>query len=333
MLANRDSWYMSPITELGRPRPDLFPTFAALVEAFKMLDPPSLEKLTDTAVTINVLERASRCDKGGEDVLEALYAADIDYEFFDVETGRLEKPLVLYTGGRWLSRAGQQRLASYVESGGSLVFFQSMPLLDDALQSLNLLGLVEPTGIAAAANPQRVRLGLGARSVELSSDALFTFARPPGEPLVAERIRPRSPRQEGGHVHVLLPVGERLSVGYVERRGKGRLIVLGVAPSPELVVALHAWLGVRVACRALSPGIQSAAFKRGSDVFIVLTNTRSEMRDARLSLDLDLPVPGARDLRTGAELTVVDDCVVVPLAARSGTAIQLYSGVRYLESS
>jgi Glycosyl hydrolases family 35 len=307
MLANRDNWYMSPLNELGRPRSDLLQTFAGLVDAFRRLDPPSLEKLTETAVTLNVLERAAGLDNAGEDVLHALYAADIDYELFDVDTGSVPKSLLLYAGGRWLSRAAQQRLLRHVEGGGTLVFFQTLPVLDDALRPLNLIGLAQPDGVASAAVPHRVRLLLGERTVEMSCDALLAYSRPPGEPLLAERIQPRPLRQEGGHLHVLLPIGERLTAGYVEQRGQGRLVVLGVPPSPEVVLAVHAWLGVRVACRASVPGVQSAAFKRGSEVFVVMTNTRSEARDVRLDLD----VPGS------------DAALTVRLAAHSGTTLQL----------
>ena len=145
MLVNRDNWYMSPINELGRPRLDLAPTFASLVDAFEELDPPSSDKITDTAVSIDVLARAAGVTDA-DAVLDALYAADIDYEFFDVDTGRLEKPLLVYAGGRWLSAPGQQRLMDYVEAGGTLVFFQTLPVLDDALRPLNGLGLVSRMG-------------------------------------------------------------------------------------------------------------------------------------------------------------------------------------------
>ena len=53
MLAARDNWYMSPITELGRFRPELSPAFAEMARLFRELDPPSLHKVTDTAATFN----------------------------------------------------------------------------------------------------------------------------------------------------------------------------------------------------------------------------------------------------------------------------------------
>jgi hypothetical protein len=195
------------------------------------------------------------------------------------------------------------------------VFFQSLPA--------GRLDLREPAGVSTAADPQRVRLDLGDRRVELSSAAVFSYAEVPGDALVAERIAPHAPRQEGGDAHVLLPVGQRISVGYVERRGAGRIVVMGVRPTPELLVALHAWLGVRVPCRALSPRVQSALFRRGLEYFAVLTNTSPDAREVSLLLDVE-PLPGqARDLRTGCQAAVVDGRVLIQVPARSGSAVQL----------
>jgi hypothetical protein len=315
MLASRDSWYMSPITELGRFRPDLVPAFAWLVRLFRELDPPSLEKVCETAVTLDVLERSAGIDSAGQDVLGTLYAADIDYEFFDLDSGRLARPLVLYAGGCSLSEAGQARLVDYVEAGGKLVFFQSLPA--------GRLALRQPDGVTGAADPQRLRLALGDLSVELSSPAVFSYAEVPGEALVARRVSPRAPIQEGGHAHVLLPVGERITVGYVERRGAGRLVVLGLAPTAELLLAVHAWLGVRVPSHALSPRVQSALFRRGLECFAVATNTSPDAREVSLVLDVR-PLPGqARDLRTGCQARVIDGRVLIQVPARSGTALHL----------
>jgi hypothetical protein len=315
MLAGRDSWYMSPITELGRFRPELAPAFEMVVRLFRELDPPTLDKLSETAVTLSVLERAAGVESAGGDLLAALDAADVDYELFDLDTGRLRRQLVLYAGGACVSDEAQARLVEYVESGGTLVLFQTLPP--------GRLGLRPPHGITTAADPQRLRLELGGQSVELSSPAVFAYADVPGQALIAERVAPRAPTQEGGHAHVLLPVGQRITVGYVDRRGDGRLVVMGVMPTPELLVALHAWLGVRIACRALSPSVHSAVFRRGLEYFAVVTNTSPQAREARLRLELE-PLPRrARDLLTGCETPVADGRLLVQVAARSGTAIRL----------
>jgi hypothetical protein len=320
MLVGRDSWYMSPITELGRFRPELAPTFAELVRLFRELDPPSLEKVTDTAATFNALERGAHVDEAGRDVLRALYAADIDYEFFDLDSGKplsSAKPLLVYAGGSVVSADQRARLVEYVEGGGTLVVFQP-----DGLAGL----VTEPLAVTTAAAPQRLRLAFGDAPVEMSSPAVFVYVdSPPGELIVAERIAPLPPTQEGGHAHVQLPVGERLCVGYLARRGAGRLVVLGVAPTPELLLALHRWLGVRITCHAgLGQRVGSALFRGGHEFFVILTNIADHPQDVLLHLDVEPDFHSARDLRTGLEVPVTRKTVTLRVPARSGTAVRLF---------
>jgi hypothetical protein len=289
MLVNRDNWYMSPLNELGRPRLDLAPAFESIVSEFRALGPSRLEKLTSTAVTFDALERAAQPEAAQHStLLNALYAADIDFEFFDVDRGGLDTPLVLYASGHWLNRAAQQRLREFVEErGGTLVFFQTLPLADETLAPLNALHLAEPSGTTTARAPQRILLSFGDEHVTLSSPAVFVYRRPPGEPIVAERVAPIPPTQEGGALHVQLPVGEPLTCGYVEARGAGRVIVLGVAPMPELLVALHRWLRVRIPSRFNAPGLTSAVFTRGAELIAICTNVTDFDGPTTLALDLD----------------------------------------------
>jgi glycosyl hydrolase family 35 len=318
MLASRDNWYMSPITERGRFRPEVSPAFAELVTLFRALDPPSLTRITDTAVTFSALERGAGVDDAGRDVLGALHAADIDYDLFELETRRIAAPLLFYAGGRWLEPRHLRQLEAYLEGGGTLVCFQP---------PANLLEIGDPDAISSAAAPQRLRLALGQQTIELSSRAVFLYPGRSAEPLVAERSEPLPPTQEGGHLHLRLPMGERLTVGYVEPRGPGRLVVLGIAPTPELMVAVHSWLGVRVPCRAGASGgrIHSSVSRRGGERFLIVTNTSAEPRDVRLALDLgkDAALRSARDLRTGGEVPVRAHDVTISVPARSGTAVRL----------
>jgi hypothetical protein len=125
---------------------------------------------------------------------------------------------------------------------------------------------------------------------------------------------------------VQLPVGERLTVGYAQSRGRGRVIVLGLAPSAELMVELHAWLGVRVACRARSgQRVTSALFRRGAMLVVVVTNTGQDDRDVVLDLDgeMDDQLRASRDLRTGVVAPVVGGSVLARVPARSGTVLEL----------
>jgi glycosyl hydrolase family 35 len=303
MLVDRDSWYMSPITELGRFRPELSSAYADLVRLFRELDPPSLKKCCDTAVAFSGFERA--CDPSvGEALLRSLHAADIDYEFFDPESGRFGKPLLLCSG------IDPSSLRRYVEEGGTLVCFQ--PASSDSDQ---------PIAVSTAAAPQRLRLALGPHIVALSSASVFVYDTD-ADPIVAERIPPRPPTQEGGHAHVQLPVGERLIVGYTREIGRGRFVVLGLEPDPDLLVALHAWLGARIPSRAaVGARMHSAIFERANQRFLIVVNSAPEDRDALV--ELEAAATDAVDLRSRQHLPVTSSGIVVHVPARSGTAVRL----------
>jgi hypothetical protein len=308
MLASRDSWYMSPITELGCFRPELASAFAEIVRLFRTLDPPSLEKVTDTAATFNALDSAD------QPVLRALYEADVDYELFDLDAGRVARPLLVYASSVTPSSEQLARLTNYVDDGGTLLCFQP-PRLDGLT--------LEPEAITTAVAPQRLSFRLGEQRPELSSSAVFVYPDA-GEPILAERATPLPPTQEGGHNHVRLPVGEQIQVGYVRRFGAGRLIVLGVAPDRDLLLALHAWLGVRIPCRSSTGApIHSALFQRGAECVVVLTNSAADEREVSLRFDIGYTFSRALDLRAGTETPIVDSRVVARVPAGSGTALRL----------
>jgi hypothetical protein len=92
-----------------------------------------------------------------------------------------------------------------------------------------------------------------------------------------------------------------------------------------LVLAVHAWLGVRIACRAdANQHIQSALFRRRDEYFAVVTNTAAHVQDAVLHLDVPARLGTARDLRSGLESPVINNNdVVVRVPARSGTVVRL----------
>src|SRR5262249_53869000 len=151
-------------------RPDLAPAFADVVAAFRALEPSRLEKLSHTAVTFEALARAAGADDASRALLEALYAADIDYEFFDVASPggqRCGAPLVLYAGAEWASSLAQERMREYVESGGTLVFFQTLPLYAD-----------RPAPRAPSSPPPRGHV-LGPPKADLSPSAPDAEGDPP----------------------------------------------------------------------------------------------------------------------------------------------------------
>ena len=87
-------------------RVDLFSVFEKMAALFKQIDPTRLEKLTEVAVTIDPLYQAA--NPPDSDLLRSFYQADIDYEFYDVKTGKIPKPYLFYGGGSWLDNDSQQ---------------------------------------------------------------------------------------------------------------------------------------------------------------------------------------------------------------------------------
>ncbi len=327
MLVNRDNWYMSPINEWGRTRPELFDVFRRLVALFEAVDPPRLTKLTETSVALDILDRSSEIGGFDDPLRTACYQADIDYECFDLASGEIRKPLLLYSGHRWMDAAAQRRLLDYVESGGHLVFFDQLPVKDASLHPCNLLGLREPESMLSGAN---LTISLGDQACDVSVPHCFRYDAVPGEPIYAARRIDSGYHAEEQRILFSLPVGARMLIGCRERRGKGSITVLGVPPSAPLVLALHRWLNIPLYSRAQLDGVSTALFQRDDDIFfLIAANNRHEAVEAQIYLHRALFAPDlwtVDDLWTGetyrADLAT-NAAVSVRLARKSGTVLRL----------
>ncbi|MBE2272605.1 MAG: beta-galactosidase [Anaerolinea sp.] len=326
MLVNRDNWYMSPFNEWGRARPELIVTFQRLVKLFEEIDPPSLIKLTETALALDVLDRSSEIGGFDDPVRTACYQADVDYECFDMATGTLRKPLLLYSGHRWMEEASQRRLLDYVEAGGNLVFFDQLPVYDAQMNRLNLLGLREPEGILSGAH---LTIWLGDQPCEVSVPRHFLYDRVPGEPIHSFRRLDSGYNAEEQRLHFGLPMGTQTVIGYRERRGSGSITVLGVPPTSSLVTALHRWFDVPLYSHVSLAGVSSALFQRDEVFYVIVANNRADPVDALI--ELHRPAFAAaryevRDLWTGAADRVdlaINAVVRAQLPAKSGTVLRL----------
>lgn len=324
MLVNRDNWYQCPINEWGRTRPDLFEAFQQITELFHKIEPASLVKLTDTAVTFNTLQRGS--ERPGQELLQSLYNADIDYEFYDVDRGRCQQPLLLYAGGNWLSESAQEHLKTYIDSGGHLVCVGAYPHLNDKLHPLNLLDVKDPPGIISG-SPGGLWLDVLGR--KLKSQWAFNYMETPGTPIMATRLAPPRQTQEELSLQMSLQAGAQYTIGYTEERGRGCLTVIGLSPSPELMLALHDHLQVRLLSRSLAPQISTALFRRNGEFYMFAVNDGQEDKIAEVVLDPSVLEPSvwrARNLVGGQEWTVnlhESDHLIVPVPRKDGVIVHL----------
>jgi hypothetical protein len=283
MLVNRDNWYMSPINEWGRKRVDLFGVFSRVVEMYREIDPTTLVKLTDVAVTIDPLQQAAAHPEA--DLLRALYQADVDYEFFDVHTGQVTKPYLFYGGGGWLDREAQQRLVEYVQNGGHLICLGVRPYLDERLQDLNLLEIPEPAGMIGDMGEIDLTLRQGKEGMRIKSRWLEHFRRVPGDPILVERGSVDEMAVEEMQFLCSLPQGECYTVGFSRSLGKGKLTYLGLQPSRQLILAVMSLLGIPSPSQAGGAGVSTGLFQRGEDLYLCVVNCGSEEKSVTINLD------------------------------------------------
>lgn len=267
MLVNRDNWYMSPINEWGRVRGELYDVFKQLVGVFNRIHPPSLEKLTEIAVTFNPLQHAARTLTHNSPILVALYQSDIDYDLYDPRLGDCRHKFLFYSGNQWLETGSQRNLRAYVENGGTLIAFVNYPRKDDNFLPLSLVGFEDPKRVLFEFKKKfTIQLAPDRQKIEMVS-SVFSFDVRDGKKITAD-----------------LGSYGRHAIGYIKTIGKGRLIHLGVEPTRELVMEILNYLGVPLVAYSTTRDVKTALFKRGRHYYLIVTNNGSEDKSANVYL-------------------------------------------------
>ncbi len=296
MLVNRDNWYMSPINEWGRPRLELYEVFKQLVSVFRQMNPPSLKKLTDVAVTFNPIQYAARTLTHDSPILVALYDADVDYSVYDPRTEVPPAKVIFYSGNQWLERRAQANLRSYVEGGGTLIAFRNFPRKDDRFEPCYEVGFHEPSRILFEFKRRfNLQLAPGRPKIPTVS-SVFCF----------EEV-------EGEKIKVSLGPYGRETVGYRKRIGKGESIHLGFAPTAEVILELVDFLKVPLYATSTTREVKTALFRRGEKThYLVVVNNGKEEKSALVRIPY-LQGKGrfeVRDLLTGAKEALSPERVV-----------------------
>jgi hypothetical protein len=132
---------------------------------------------------------------------------------------------------------------------------------------------------------------VGAASSEIGvveSPWLFNYANVPGEPVIAERLEKSHPYADELHLQTNLQAGNRYTIGYTQVYGQGRLTLIGLAPSAQLLLALHRFFNIPIPARAHTPGIATAIFRREEAVYLVAVNYGEESRAVEVELSEDI---------------------------------------------
>lgn len=324
MLVNRDNWYMSPINETGHLRPELASVFRWITDVYHAIDPPALEKLTPVCVALDELDRSSEIGGFDDPLRRALYHADVDYECYNLASGRIARPLMLYSGGRWLAADGQQRLLDYVNGGGHLVFFDKLPVLDDHLNPLNMLELHEPDGIIVS----NIQVQISGDYITCEGTPCFNYTEVPGTPIQAKHLLNHGYHAQEQHTHFHLPVGGLLTVGYQVQRGQGTITVLGVPPNAALIHALIRLFDLQSACHTLAPLVTTALFRRDDDLYLMAVNNGEHDQHTVVKLMtglIDDTLCCVHDLLTDTRQSLfVNQTIPLQIPAKSGTVLHIY---------
>lgn len=265
MLVNRDNWVFSPINERGIPRDDIAPAFRDIVKIFKTMNPPALKRITNTAVSFDLMHHALRDITEDDPALDGLYRASVPYEFYDFRTGEIEKPLMIYSGPDWLPASSAKQLKKYVENGGNLVFFINYPKHNENYASETFFGLPLPDMTL----PRKLlKIKLGSNTLDVSTEA-FAYIKLPGKVIVAESLQTINCEQ--GKVSV----GEKYNIGCVQTIGKGKVLFLAIQPDINTILAVHDYLGISIPCRALDKDTHATLLIGKDNSFVVVVNMKS----------------------------------------------------------
>ena len=120
----------------------------------------------------------------------------------------------------------------------------------------------------------------------------------------------------------------RLLLPHIEPRARGRLVVIGLPPSADLVGAVHAWAGSPPAVRSTTPGVQTALFRRAAkpdQLFLIAANMTGADTLAPISLAPTFLGPRVTitDLFDGWSRTSPRDDAIIKLSRASGSVFRL----------
>ncbi|MBN1898414.1 MAG: beta-galactosidase [Spirochaetes bacterium] len=320
MIVGRDNWYMAPINEWGKKKNELWPVFKNIIEVFKAMDPAGCTKLTDVSVSFDYLQGTDAFHRPDNPLLHSLYESDTDYEFFDLEKKKIRKSILFYSNQQFLSRRSQRHLLEYIEQGGCAVFFQEFPHKDETFQDYNLLGIEKPHRIL---EPHEMEIQIGNQKCHSNTGPHFAYDRVPGEPVKARLVTPGDMYFEEDALLESEATGREYTIGYIQERSKGKIMVIGVVPTGTVVKSLLKYLKAKSYSYSETPGIVSTLFRSKGRYFLILLNNSEEPKQAVIILDQKIRFKKAFDLVKQAAVDFQKNRLNVLVDRKDGTVIQL----------
>ncbi len=288
---------MSPVSSRGAPRVEIFSIFQQFVELVEKIKPEDWENCSQAAIAYSQRHQTAHflvpAYRAMYDTARAFYKAGVDHSYHSLSRPGPPPKLLFYDGLDWLDKQAQENLVAYVENGGHLVVFQDYPTRDEHGRDCNLLGIPKPDGIDAQSYMTTFymdyQVQLGDQNIPVTlPDGIYWYRQVPGEPIYASRGPTRDLNDAILNEYQFMAYQgceDDLVVGYRETRGKGSLIVLGLAPTPELVVGLHDFLDIPIAARPQATGVQAVLYRREDKHYLIVINSGTEAKGVEIFLD------------------------------------------------
>ena len=197
---------------------------------------------------------------------KALVDADVDFDVVDIRTELSRYPLLIYAAPPFLGREEQDKLAEYVEGGGTLVFLSPPPHMDVELRECR--SLMEELGIERGREVNlKATLNLGGRSFRV-------YVAESYEDLDAEPFL----RTEEGNVCACR-----------RKVGEGWIYLVGFsALEREVLTGLLDALGAPAFVRSDDPFVHTSLHRNGERAVVVAINRGTEARTVRIKIFPDL---------------------------------------------
>jgi len=299
MLVCRDNWYHSPINLIGA-QTVYFDAYKRTVSLAKTISLHKLERAP--AVSLVTLRRQRFTDSGNwQDLWNSLISSGVDFETADSRYGRLKCDLILYGGSSYIEADEADNLRRAVEDGSTLLCFNRMPLMNRAGESINPFGLPNPDGQRPINSPFTIAWSGGSGEVPRGGHAgriqiLYFHQIPPdSKPIYA------IPSTSKEHVRAYLKDGalprEAICMGFIKPFGKGKVVVLGIAPHPGIVPILPEVTGCSLRAVARTNNVALTFWNDGPDRYVFIINRNPA----------DTVVEAWFDLKTFQEAVTVED--------------------------
>jgi hypothetical protein len=318
MSVERDNWLFSPINNRGEKRVPLFEEFQGLTALFEEMSPSRLKRIVGTAVFHDSTQAAFKGAYGEDPARMSLYEAGIPYSLWDpAGVQAKQKPLLYYSGPSWLDRVGHARLLAFVKDGGRLVLPGRWPRFDESFEPHDRLGIPLPD-LCFDSEDLVIEHKDGDLPVR---GPVFAYGakRPPGKPILA-RIRPKDVDDDIA-IHRGRLRGETYCVGFEQKLGKGRIMMLGFTPTPEATLWIHRRCRTAIAARALTSRTQACLLKGARGVaWLIVLNLSDQEQTTRVQLGGKTPWQ-AKAARITSRDGVQELALSIP--AKDGAAILL----------